>query len=121
LNTADFTLYDLIARNAVVYADREALVGGGGRLSFAAFLNRCKENAAGLRAAGLGAGDRIALLAGNELSFLCLCGAAAGLGAVVVPVNWRLCACPTCATKPSATWCAPARTLCVSSATPAIA
>jgi len=90
LSTVDFTLYDLIARNAAVYADREALIGSGERLTFAAFLNRCAENAAALRAAGLGAGERIALLAGNELSFLCLCGAAAGLGAMVVPVNWRL-------------------------------
>jgi len=90
LNTDDFTLYDLIARNAAVYADRQALIGSEGRLTFTAFLNRCEENAASLRAVGLGAGDRIALLAGNEPSFLYLCGAAARTGAVVVPVNWRL-------------------------------
>jgi long-chain acyl-CoA synthetase len=36
------------------------------------------------------AGDRIAVLAGNCDDFLILCGAAAKIGAIVVPVNWRL-------------------------------
>jgi len=88
--TAEFTIYDLIARNASVHARREAVTGGGYPLSFGEFHHRCDAFVAGLRGEGLAAGDRIALLAGNEPDFLLLCVAAARLGAIVVPVNWRL-------------------------------
>ena len=90
MNTAEFTIYDLIARNAALHAGREAVMGGGDSLTFGEFHRRCDAFAAGLRGEGLAAGDRIALLAGNEPDFLLLCGAAALLGVIVVPVNWRL-------------------------------
>lgn len=90
MKTADFTIYDLIARQAALYDDREAVVGGGRRLSFADCYRNCGAFADGLRREGIAAGDRIAVLAGNEVEFLLLCGAAAGLGVVVVPINWRL-------------------------------
>jgi len=90
MKSADFTIYDLTARNAALYAHREAVVGGGDRLTFGAFHRHCAGFAAGLRGQGLAAGDRIAVVAGNAEEFLLLCVAAARVGAIVVPVNWRL-------------------------------
>ena len=90
MDSPDFTLYDMIARNAALYPDREAVVCGERRITFGAFRRLCDRYAAGLRREGTAAGDRIAVLAGNEADFLILYGAAAGIGAVVVPVNWRL-------------------------------
>ena len=90
MNSPDFTLYDMIARNAALYPDREAVICGERRITFGDFRKLCDRYAAGLRREGTAAGDRIAVLAGNKADFLILCGAAAGIGAVIVPLNWRL-------------------------------
>jgi acyl-CoA synthetase (AMP-forming)/AMP-acid ligase II len=90
MNDPDFTLYDMIVRNATLYPDREAVVCGVRRITFGAYRKLCDQYATGLRQEGTAAGDRIAVLAGNEADFLILCGAAARIGAIVVPVNWRL-------------------------------
>jgi long-chain acyl-CoA synthetase len=88
--TCDFTLYDLIARNADLYPEKEMMICGETRIAFNAFARRCDRYAAGLLREGLAAGDRIALLSGNCDDFLVLLGAAAKIGAVVVPLNVRL-------------------------------
>jgi long-chain acyl-CoA synthetase len=46
--------------------------------------------AAGLQATGIEAGDRIGVLGKNSLEYFLLYGAAAALGAILVPINWRL-------------------------------
>ncbi len=86
----DFTLFDVIERNAQLYADRPAFVYEGERISHAAYLTRVAALAAGLVRAGVEPGDRIAILSQNNLEFVDLYGAAARLGAIVVPINWRL-------------------------------
>ncbi len=86
----DFTIYDLIARNARIYAHKEAIVYDGRRTDFKTYKKLCDQYAAGLSGEGVPAGDRIAVLAGNCDDFLILCGAAVKIGAIVVPVNWRL-------------------------------
>ncbi|MDQ1278511.1 MAG: AMP-dependent synthetase [Thermodesulfobacteriota bacterium] len=86
----DFTIYDLIARNARIYAHKEAIVYDGRRTDFKTYKKLCDQYAAGLSGEGVAAGDRIAVLAGNCDDFLILCGAAAKIGTIVVPVNWRL-------------------------------
>ncbi|BBF99641.1 MULTISPECIES: AMP-binding protein [Pseudonocardia] len=50
---------------------------------------RAARLATGLRAAGVGAGDRIALLMRNETAFLEVTLAAGRIGAVPVPLNWH--------------------------------
>lgn len=90
MNGPDFTIYDMIARNAALYPDREAVVCGERRITYGAYRRLCDQYAAGLHREGTAAGDRIAVLSGNEADFLILCGAAARIGAIVVPVNWRL-------------------------------
>jgi long-chain acyl-CoA synthetase len=88
--SCDFTIYDMIARNAVLYPEEIAIVYGDNRISFKAYQKLCDQCAAGLTKEGIDFGDRIAVLSNNNDDFLILCGAAAKIGAVVVPVNYRL-------------------------------
>ncbi len=86
----DFTLYDMIARNDDLYPEKEMMVCEGNRVSFKTYKKRCDQYAAGLSGQGVVAGDRIAVLSGNCDDFMILFGAAAKIGAVLVPLNWRL-------------------------------
>jgi len=73
-----------------VYRDRPAVVDGDDRLTYAEFANRCLRLAAGLRAAGLGHGDRAAVLATNTHRALeCYYGVPLA-GGILVPLNTRL-------------------------------
>jgi acyl-CoA synthetase (AMP-forming)/AMP-acid ligase II len=86
----DFTLFDVVARNARLYPNRPAFVFANERVTHAAYLVRVERLAAGLSQAGIEPGDRIALSSQNNPEFVDLYGAAARLGAIVVPINWRL-------------------------------
>lgn len=86
----DFTLFDGLARGARLFGGRPALIFEGVRLSHADLLSRAETLAAGLRRAGVAAGDRIAVLAQNRVEILDLLFACARLGAILVPVNWRM-------------------------------
>lgn len=86
----DFTLYDLFVRNSRISHNRTALVAGEERVSFGALLNHCDRLAAHLVQSGIGKGDRVAVLAFNHPGFFTLFGAIAKLGAILVPLNWRL-------------------------------
>lgn len=86
----DFTLYDLFVRNSRISHNRTALVAGEDRVSFGALLNHCDHLAAQLAQKGICKGDRVAVLAFNHPGFFTLFGAIAKLGAILVPLNWRL-------------------------------
>jgi long-chain acyl-CoA synthetase len=88
----DFTFYDLIARNALVYGNRPAWheVDDGREVSFAEFKQQVDRLAAGLQQLGLQPGERVGVVGKNSLEFFTLYGAAAALGAVMLPINWRL-------------------------------
>jgi len=90
MSLRSFTLHDLITRNARWYGSSTALVFGDQRVTHAQYAGRTARLAAGLAAAGVGQGDRLAILAPNCLEYVDLFGAAARLGAIVVPINWRL-------------------------------
>lgn len=84
-------LSDLIDRNAAFAPDKPALRFGGASLSYAAFAARIAATAHSLRAAfGVRRGDRVAILAANCPDYLVLLYACARLGAMLVPLNWRL-------------------------------
>src|SRR4029077_3823835 len=59
------------------------------RLTYAALESEVKRTAAGMRAKGIGKGDHVAILMGNDEKWLILFYAAASIGAVTVPVNTR--------------------------------
>ena len=90
MSLRSFTLYDAINRNARLYGTKTAFLFDGQRVTHANYAERTARLAAGLVAAGVCLGDRVAILAPNSLEYLDLFGAAACLGAIVVPINWRL-------------------------------
>ncbi|MBW1706233.1 MAG: AMP-binding protein [Deltaproteobacteria bacterium] len=85
----DYTVYDIICRNARVYPDRDSIVSNETRLTHGQFKEKCDMLAAGLVKAGIGKGDRLGVMAHNCDEFMILYGAAAKMGAIVLPVNWR--------------------------------
>lgn len=88
----DFSLYTIIERNAQVFKDKPAWQeeDGSGTRSFAEIKNDVDRMAAALQRAGLGKGDRLGVVGKNCLEYFLLLGAAAALGVIVVPINWRL-------------------------------
>jgi long-chain acyl-CoA synthetase len=84
-----FSFYDMICRNSRLYPGRDAVICGDRRLSFLEYRERCDAVAAGLVRAGIRKRDRIVVLGRNSDRFLMLYGAAAAMGAVIVPLNWR--------------------------------
>ncbi|MCU0592316.1 MAG: AMP-binding protein [Desulfobacterales bacterium] len=88
----DFTFYDLINRNAVCFNNRPAWleVDDQRTLTFAEVKLQVDRLAAGLQQAGINKGDRIGVLGKNSLEYFLLYGAAAALGAIILPINWRL-------------------------------
>src|SRR5215212_185347 len=84
-------LSDLIERNAAFTPDKPATLFEGEVLSYAAFNARVAQAARALKAEyGVTRGDRIAILSLNRPDYLVLLYACARLGAVLVPLNWRL-------------------------------
>jgi len=86
----DFTLFDVLQRNARLYPDRLAFAFAGERITHAGYLTSVERLAAGLARAGVEPGHRIVMLSQNNLEFVVIYGAVARLGALLVPVNWRL-------------------------------
>jgi acyl-CoA synthetase (AMP-forming)/AMP-acid ligase II len=86
----DYNLYDVIKRNARINGDGIAVKFAGMNVSHREFLGNVDRLASGLSAAGIEIGDRIGVIAKNNPEFLYIYGAAAKLGAIVLPVNWRL-------------------------------
>jgi fatty-acyl-CoA synthase len=86
-------LSDLIARNAAFTPDKPALIFEGETLGYRAFYERIERAAHGLNAGfGVSRGDRVAILSLNRPDYLVLLYACARLGAMLVPLNWRLAA-----------------------------
>ncbi|BBY44334.1 long-chain-fatty-acid--CoA ligase [Mycolicibacterium celeriflavum] len=67
-----------------------ALVAGDRTLTFADLDARSSRAAQAFRAAGVGFGDRVAFIEKNGIEFFEVVCALSKLGAIVVPVNWRL-------------------------------
>ncbi len=88
----DFSFYDVICRNAVAFADVQCWceIDDGRQLTFAEYKKQIDYLAAGLAQWGIKKGDRLGVVGKNSLEFFMLYGAAAALGAIVLPVNWRL-------------------------------
>jgi long-chain acyl-CoA synthetase len=88
----DFTFYDLILRNAACYKERPAWfeADNGRALTFGQVRERVDRLATGLHHSGIVKGDRIAILGKNSLEYFLLYAAGAALGAILLPINWRL-------------------------------
>jgi fatty-acyl-CoA synthase len=84
-------LADLIDRNAAFAPEKAALRQDDQVWSYGAFANRIATLARALKSQlGVHRGDRVAVLAMNCPDYVALLYACARLGAMLVPLNWRL-------------------------------
>jgi long-chain acyl-CoA synthetase len=86
----DYSIFSFIKRNASVYADRAALISYDRKISYKELFFKINELAIGLKSLGIKKGDRIGVLAQNCPEYYYLYGAAAKIGAIILPINWRL-------------------------------
>jgi fatty-acyl-CoA synthase len=84
------TPLDFARRARKLYGDREAVVDGDLRLTYAQFFDRCDRWSAALQKLGVAQGDRVAYIAPNTHAQLESFYAVPQIGAVLVPVNYRL-------------------------------
>jgi fatty-acyl-CoA synthase len=77
-------------RTRRLYADREAVVDGDRRWTYAGFFDRCDRWSSALQAMGVRQGDRVAYIAPNTHAHLEAYYAIPQIGAVLVPINYRL-------------------------------
>ena len=84
------TAADWIADSARRTPDKVALRHGPEALSYAALAAQCEQIAAALAAQGLASGGCVAWLGLNSPRMLATLFACARLGAIFMPLNWRL-------------------------------
>jgi fatty-acyl-CoA synthase len=84
------TPLDFARRTRRLHGSREAVVDGDLRLSYEQFFDRCDRWSAALAGLGVRPGDRVATIAPNTHAQLEAFYAVPQLGAVLVPVNYRL-------------------------------
>jgi fatty-acyl-CoA synthase len=84
------TLARIVEHHGDRFGDRPALAYAETNVSYGELRERARAAAGGLRAAGIGDGDVIAVLLHNSLDFIELMLGASYLGAIFMPLNWRL-------------------------------
>jgi fatty-acyl-CoA synthase len=77
-------------RTRRLHADREAVVDGSLRLTYRQFFDRCDRWSAALQGLGVARGDRVATISPNTHAQLESFYAVPQIGAVLVPINYRL-------------------------------
>lgn len=81
---------DMVSGAAVAVPERTAIVYEGQEITYAQLDDRVGRLGAALRDRGLTPGDRVALLAANELEYMEIQGACLRSGFTLVPLNTRL-------------------------------
>src|SRR5216684_2815300 len=84
------TPLEFARRTRALYGAREAVVDGGLRFTYEQFFARCDRFSAALQRLGVKAGDRVAYIAPNTHAQLESFYAVPQIGAVLVPINYRL-------------------------------
>ena len=84
------TPLEFARRARKLYPEREAVVDGDLRLTYRQFFERCDRWSSALMALGVKAGDRVATIAPNTHAHLEAFYAVPQIGAVLVPINYRL-------------------------------
>ncbi|HQW50823.1 MAG TPA: long-chain-fatty-acid--CoA ligase [Tepidiformaceae bacterium] len=83
---------DFLRRAAKLYPTKEAIVDGGKRFTYREYQERCNQLGHALRALGIEKGDRVCILSPNSHYFLESYFGAPQVGAILVPLNYRLAA-----------------------------
>lgn len=84
------TPLEFARRTRRLYPEREGVVDGDLRLSYEQFFDRCDRWSAALQGMGIAKGDRVAYVAPNTHAQLESFYAVPQIGAVLVPINYRL-------------------------------
>ncbi|MEP6911530.1 MAG: long-chain-fatty-acid--CoA ligase [bacterium] len=84
------TPLEFARRTRKLYPGREAVVDGELRLTYEQFFTRCDRWSAALQALGVKQGDRVAYIAPNTHAQLESFYAVPQIGAILVPLNYRL-------------------------------
>ena len=84
------TPLEFMRRARKLHGNREAVVDGDQRWTFEQFFDRCDRWSSALQRIGVGQGDRVAYIAPNTHAQLESFYAVPQLGAVLVPINFRL-------------------------------
>lgn len=85
-------ILDIAARRAAIAPDDIAfhVVQTGEEITYRQLADRCARAATVLADAGVGCGDRVVILCRNRVEFFEILFACAKLGAILVPLNWRM-------------------------------
>ncbi|HEX8583234.1 MAG TPA: AMP-binding protein [Allosphingosinicella sp.] len=85
-------LPDITAKRTALAPRRVALeeIAGGWTLTYAELDRRAAQAASLLADQGVAAGDRVAILCRNRIAFFEILFGCAKLGAILVPLNWRM-------------------------------
>ena len=84
------TPLEFARRARKLYPHREAVVDEDRRFTYAEFLGRCDRWSSALQSMGIRQGDRVAYIAPNTHAHLEAYYAVPQIGAVLVPINYRL-------------------------------
>jgi len=84
------TPLEFARRTRKLYGDREGVVDGDLRMTYEQFFDRCDRWSAALHGMGVKKGDRVAYIAPNTHEQLESFYAVPQIGAVLVPINYRL-------------------------------
>ena len=83
-------LADIIRIGRAAHPERRALVTDERTVTYAELDDRASQVATALATLGIGLGDRVAFLSLNRIEYYETMLGAAKVGAVTVPINWRL-------------------------------
>ena len=81
---------DFLFRAEALYGPKEAIVDEDKRFTYAEYAARCYQLAHALQGLGVGKGDRVGILSPNSHHFLEAFYGTSLIGAVLVPLNYRL-------------------------------
>ena len=81
---------DFLRRSAKLYPDKTAIVDGERRFTYRQFQERANQLGHALLSLGVGRGDRVCILSPNSHFFLEAYYGIVQIGAIIVPLNYRL-------------------------------
>src|SRR6266481_7647654 len=84
------TPLEFARRARKLYGEREGVIDGDLRMTYEQFFGRCDRWSAALQGMGVAPGDRVATIAPNTHAQLESFYAVPQIGAVLVPLNYRL-------------------------------
>ncbi len=90
MRVRSFTVYDIYKRNGTLFKNQIAVKSENQKITYGELFDQANRVAGWLIGKGVRKGDRIAILAKNYPQFFPLMGGIAAVGAIMVPINFRL-------------------------------